>query len=187
MVLEHAGWPDGGEPGHFSAWRDGLARLAELDNVHCKISGLPMALHTMDGAALRPWIDACLETFGADRAFFGSNFPVDSLFGGYARLVEAYLDATRPGAADAQELVSRRPPLRNRDPPEGRPVQPCGWKRLTVSATIAGLLPPSISIVDRSTAWTPPPAASFVSCSTVVTRTRDPTGTGAGKRTLFRP
>ncbi len=85
VVLEHAGWPDGGEPGHFSAWRDGLARLAELDNVHCKISGLPMALHTMDGAALRPWIDACLETFGADRAFFGSNFPVDSLFGGYAR------------------------------------------------------------------------------------------------------
>jgi predicted TIM-barrel fold metal-dependent hydrolase len=93
VVLEHAGWPDGPGPAEFTAWRDGLAELAGLDNVHCKISGLPMALHTLDAAVLRPWIDACLEAFGTHRAFFGSNFPVDSLFGGYDRLLDAYLSA----------------------------------------------------------------------------------------------
>jgi L-fuconolactonase len=105
VVLEHAGWPDGAEPAHFSAWRDGLASLAALTNVHCKISGLPMVLHTLDGKALRPWIETCLELFGTDRTFFGSNFPVDSLFGTYAQLVDAYLDATGGLTPDERERV----------------------------------------------------------------------------------
>jgi L-fuconolactonase len=93
VVLEHAGWPDGAEPAQYAAWRDALTALAALDNVDCKISGLPMSLHTLDGAVLRPWIETCLSVFGTARAFFGSNFPVDSLFGTYRQLAEAYLDA----------------------------------------------------------------------------------------------
>jgi len=94
VVLEHAGWPDGGDKDQFTAWRDGLTRLAALDNVDCKISGLPMALHTLDAGTLTPWIRTCLEVFGVGRSFFGSNFPVDSLYGSYAQLAETYLSAT---------------------------------------------------------------------------------------------
>ncbi|MEV0595792.1 amidohydrolase family protein [Nonomuraea cavernae] len=105
VVLEHAGWPDSADPEHLPVWRDGLTALAQLDNVSCKISGLPMALHTMDAATLRPWIETCLEVFGTDRAFFGSNFPVDSLFGTYARLVGAYLSATSGLSAAERDQV----------------------------------------------------------------------------------
>jgi predicted TIM-barrel fold metal-dependent hydrolase len=94
VVLANAGWPEGAEAAHRREWAGGLAKLARLDNVTCKISALPMTLHTLDAAALRPWIDTCVDTFGVDRAFFGSNFPVDSLFGPFARLAEAYLAAT---------------------------------------------------------------------------------------------
>jgi predicted TIM-barrel fold metal-dependent hydrolase len=94
VVLANAGWPDGAEDAQRREWAGGLAKLAKLDNVTCKISALPMTLHTLDAAALRPWIDTCVDTFGVDRAFFGSNFPVDSLFGPFAQLAEAYLAAT---------------------------------------------------------------------------------------------
>ncbi|WP_433377873.1 amidohydrolase family protein [Streptosporangium sp. CA-115845] len=105
VVLEHAGWPDSADPAHLAAWRDGLAALARLDNVSCKISGLPMALHTLDGTVLRPWIETCLDVFGTNRTFFGSNFPVDSLFGTYAQLVDAYLGATSGLTAAERDQV----------------------------------------------------------------------------------
>ncbi|MFC5813800.1 amidohydrolase family protein [Nonomuraea harbinensis] len=105
VVLEHAGWPDGGDPDQFTAWRDGLTRLASLANVDCKISGLPMSLHTLDAETLRPWIQACLEVFGVDRSFFGSNFPVDSIFGGYDKVAEAYLGATGDLTAAERDRV----------------------------------------------------------------------------------
>lgn len=78
FVLEHAGWPGGAEPEQFRQWREAIAALAAFDNVDCKISGLGMALRTTDPARLRPFVETCLDLFGVDRCFFGSNFPVDS-------------------------------------------------------------------------------------------------------------
>ncbi|GAA2130101.1 amidohydrolase family protein [Actinomadura napierensis] len=92
VVAEHTGWPDGQEP--FQDWRDGMARLAALPNVHCKISGLGMALRTMAVEDLRPYVESCLELFGIDRCFFGSNFPVDGVGGTYAELLTAYQEIT---------------------------------------------------------------------------------------------
>ena len=53
-----------------------------------------MALRTTDPDRLRPWIETCLELFGVDRCFFGSNFPVDSVAGTYADLIAAYREIT---------------------------------------------------------------------------------------------
>ncbi|MFC0527278.1 amidohydrolase family protein [Phytohabitans kaempferiae] len=105
VVLANAGWPEGGEAEQRREWADGLAKLSRLDNVTCKISALPMTLHTLDAAALRPWIDTCVDTFGVDRAFFGSNFPVDSLFGPFAQLAEAYLAATESLGEDERAAL----------------------------------------------------------------------------------
>ena len=79
----------------FQTWRSGLARLARCPNVMIKLSGLGMRLggfgfesapqapsSTTLAAAWRPWIQTCLETFGAARCMYGSNFPVDK--GSYA-------------------------------------------------------------------------------------------------------
>mgnify|MGYP000423044766 CR=1 FL=1 len=41
-------------------------------------------------AALRPWIETCIEAFGADRCMFQSNFPVDKGMCSYAVLWNAF-------------------------------------------------------------------------------------------------
>ena len=41
---------------------------------------------------IKPIVDVCLDQFGEDRCMFGSNFPVDSLYSDYERLVHSYQD-----------------------------------------------------------------------------------------------
>ncbi|GAA4479951.1 amidohydrolase [Rhodococcus olei] len=91
VVLEHAGWPIAATD--FDDWSAALARLGERPNVHCKISGLGMTLHTLDAAVQRPWVQRCLDVFGPRRAMFASNFPVDRMYGEFDRLYDGYLDA----------------------------------------------------------------------------------------------
>jgi predicted TIM-barrel fold metal-dependent hydrolase len=74
----------------FRRWREGLQDLARCPNVSVKLSGLGMRLggfgfELRDRApssqqlaeAWRPWIETCIEAFGAGRCMVGSNFPVD--------------------------------------------------------------------------------------------------------------
>ena len=56
----------------------------------------------------------------------------------------------------------------------------------TVSTMAAGLSPPSRSMVIRVVACTPP-GTSFASSTSPRPRSREPTGTGAGKRTFSVP
>jgi hypothetical protein len=59
-------------------------------------------------------------------------------------------------------------------------------KRTTSWATQTGLLPPSRS-TTASTVSCAPPGMGSTADSVAVARTLDPAGTGAGKRTRFRP
>lgn len=96
IVLDHVGGPLGIGPYRgrrdevFADWRHWMARLAAYPNVDVKLSGFGMRLFGFDFAArpappssadlaeaLRPYAETCIEAFGADRAMFGSNFPVD--------------------------------------------------------------------------------------------------------------
>jgi L-fuconolactonase len=90
VVLEHVGWPSAVDDGYYREWKKGIALLATLPNIHCKLSGIAMTTHTFDTSAARPWYEYALEQFGAARCFFGSNFPVDALFGSYSDLVASY-------------------------------------------------------------------------------------------------
>jgi len=73
FVLDHVGKrpPDGG------AWAEGVAALAELPNVTCKLSGV-LTEFDPEGTVAH-----ALEWFGADRCMFGSDWPVCLLAGGY--------------------------------------------------------------------------------------------------------
>lgn len=108
VVLEHAGWPTAPEePGHFEFWRTGIAALAANGNMACKLSGLAMSLHSITAAAMRPWIEACIEEFGMDRCCFASNFPVDGLFGSFDDLYGAYREISAGlGAEDQRKLFA---------------------------------------------------------------------------------
>lgn len=90
VVLEHAGWPEATDADRRADWRRGLEALAEHPGLVVKLSGLGMVTHVIEPEALRPWVAACLETVGPERLAFGSNFPVESLFGTFAGQIDAY-------------------------------------------------------------------------------------------------
>jgi predicted TIM-barrel fold metal-dependent hydrolase len=83
-------------------WRRSMTRLADLPHVSCKISGLLMPIlgwgfHDAPPAdadrivtKLRPLVDFLIETFGAQRCMFASNFPVDKVSTSWETLYEAF-------------------------------------------------------------------------------------------------
>jgi L-fuconolactonase len=50
--------------------------------------------------AWKPYIDACVEAFGANRCMIGSNFPVDRQTANYTTLWNAYKLATQAYSKD---------------------------------------------------------------------------------------
>jgi predicted TIM-barrel fold metal-dependent hydrolase len=106
IVVEHAGWPRSDDPDEFALWQRGISALGALgENVHCKLSGLAMPLHSTAADALRPWIEHCLDAFGVDRCMFASNFPVDAMHGTYDELYSGFDDVTSGLDADARDKL----------------------------------------------------------------------------------
>lgn len=77
--------------GHYSGWRRDMAALAELPNVHCKLSGLLTERGEQKPQAVRPYAETILELFGSQRVIFGSDWPVLRLAGDY----QEWLDVCR--------------------------------------------------------------------------------------------
>jgi predicted TIM-barrel fold metal-dependent hydrolase len=95
VVVEHVGWPRSDTDEERAAWLTGITALAAVgDNVHCKLSGLAMAVGSMHVDALAAWIEPAIEIFGVDRCLFASNFPVDGMHGTLAELWSAYAAIT---------------------------------------------------------------------------------------------
>ncbi|HVH80568.1 MAG TPA: amidohydrolase family protein [Stellaceae bacterium] len=86
-----------------ATWRASMAELAKCPNVFVKIGGMlnrgaavdfrplpaPPSSETW-AAAWRPYVEPCIELFGAERCNFESNFPVDKMGTGYATLWNAF-------------------------------------------------------------------------------------------------
>ncbi|MEW4569019.1 amidohydrolase [Tautonia sp. JC769] len=77
FILDHCGNPDV-QAADLSAWRDDLSRLADRENLVCKVSGIvasakPEAWTPDD---LAPIINHVLDRFGPDRVVFGGDWPV---------------------------------------------------------------------------------------------------------------
>ena len=94
VAICHCGSPWDQSTDGLEHWRAGMQRFAELPNVHCKVSGLGMFKHDWEIKDIRPLILDVIEIFGAERVMFGSNFPVDKLYGGYHRIWHAYDEIT---------------------------------------------------------------------------------------------
>jgi predicted TIM-barrel fold metal-dependent hydrolase len=94
VALCHCGSPWHQDRAGLAEWEVGIRRFAELPNLHCKVSGLGMFRPEWTVADARPLLDTVLAAFGTDRVMFGSNFPVDRLYGSYARVWDAYDELT---------------------------------------------------------------------------------------------
>lgn len=95
VALCHCGSPREQDRAGFAAWRDAVAQLAALPQVHCKLSGFGMFDPRWSASSIRPLIETCIALFGAGRCMFGSNFPVEKLARDYRSLWGAYAEVTR--------------------------------------------------------------------------------------------
>lgn len=86
FILDHCGVPsiadnDAPHGEGWIFWRDNIQQLAELPNLNCKISGIPIYAGNPSNLeqALRPYVETVIEHFGWDRVLWGSDFPVCNL------------------------------------------------------------------------------------------------------------
>jgi predicted TIM-barrel fold metal-dependent hydrolase len=111
-----AGIPDlklalchGGSLSDFSAdgralWAAGIAALAALPNILCKVSGFGMFDNHWTDESVKPQFETLLDHFGPARMAFGSNFPVDKLYSDYAS-VWARFDALSAGLSSDERTA----------------------------------------------------------------------------------
>jgi L-fuconolactonase len=109
IVLDHFGGPLGIGPYKdraeevFSHWQGYVEPLASLNNVHFKLGGINMKINGFDWhkkelpptsdqlvTATGRYYDHCIDTFGAERCMFESNFPVDKDSCSYHVLYNAF-------------------------------------------------------------------------------------------------
>jgi L-fuconolactonase len=124
IVLDHAGGPLRMGPYAnrldevYADWRAGIAAVASCPNISVKLGGLGMKIggfHFEDrplppssedlADAWRPFIEPCIELFGAERAMFESNYPVDSLSCSYPILWNAYKRITEGASASEKTAL----------------------------------------------------------------------------------
>lgn len=108
VILNHTGTPILGGPYRDRldevrrTWLASMTELARRDNVFVKLGALPAKFAgtneerglppaSADVAdAWRPWIEPCIESFGARRCMFESNFPVHKNWVSYPILWNAF-------------------------------------------------------------------------------------------------
>ena len=124
VVLDHVGTPlgvasyQGKREARFPGWRDNIRKLAALPNVSVKLGGLAMAFcnfpsflqspaapSTQLADEWRPYIETCIEAFGAHRCMFESNFPVDMGSCTYPVLWNAFKILSKQYSADERTAL----------------------------------------------------------------------------------
>jgi len=102
FVLDHCGVPDiRGDARH--PWKEQVAEMARRPNVAGKISGVVAYADpgTWTVETLRPYVEHTIESFGWDRAVWGSDWPVCTLGGGLLGWVAA-THALLEGASETE-------------------------------------------------------------------------------------
>jgi predicted TIM-barrel fold metal-dependent hydrolase len=105
LCIDHAGFPRSRADEYFEMWRRGMEYAAGAPNVVCKISGLGMCDNAWTVDSFRPWVIGCIEAFGVERSFFGTNWPVDRLYSSYGDVLNAYEEIIGDFSAGEQEAL----------------------------------------------------------------------------------
>jgi L-fuconolactonase len=96
IVIDHGAKPDIAA-GALQPWATDIAALAELPNLHCKLSGLlTEAQEGASGAVLAPYVDHLFACFGPERLMWGSDWPVLELASDYGTWMQCALELCEP-------------------------------------------------------------------------------------------
>jgi L-fuconolactonase len=116
FVLDHAAKPRIAA-GEIEPWGGALRELARRENVVCKLSGLVTEAVWKDWSleTLRPYLDVCVQSFGANRLLAGTDWPVCLLASSYvgwwgvlAEYFSAFSGAEKQGIFGANTLAAYR-------------------------------------------------------------------------------
>lgn len=124
IVLNHSGSPvghssyAGRQPEVHASWMAGMRELATCPNVSIKMGGLLMCLGNFDFTVAprpptseelailwRPYIEPCVELFGAERCMVSSNFPVEKAGAPYGTIWNMFKRVTAGCSADERRLI----------------------------------------------------------------------------------
>jgi len=90
FIVDHTGFPQERTNEYFENWKKSITKVSKVENVIIKVSGLGMAEWSWTTESIRPWVEHCVDSFGVERTIWGSNWPVDKLFGMYESVVYSY-------------------------------------------------------------------------------------------------
>jgi L-fuconolactonase len=93
IVFDHLNQPPIATKEKFGKWGELMRAAASHPSFYAKISGLGTAsgnTAAWTAEELEPYIAFVFEQFGIDRCFFGGDWPVSLLAGGYRRTWQAY-------------------------------------------------------------------------------------------------
>ena len=105
FVLLHAGMLEDRSAEGWRSWRSGMRLLAERPNVVVKLSGLGTFSHECSVHSWQPVARATIDLFGAERSIFGSNFPIESLWTTYDRIVTVMRECVADRTAAQQRRI----------------------------------------------------------------------------------
>jgi L-fuconolactonase len=124
IVLIHCGSPvghssyAGREKENHATWLAGMRDLANCPNVSVKLGGILMNLANFDfmsasapptsqhlATLWRPYIEPCIELFGAERCMVSSNFPVDKAGFGYGTVWNMFKHLTAGCSANEKRMI----------------------------------------------------------------------------------
>ena len=84
------------------AWRRGIEAFVPLDNMYIKCSGPNMFTQRLDRRHMEIQFETVLDMFGADRCYYGSNFPLERLWLSYDELVTTTKEILAKRSAEEQ-------------------------------------------------------------------------------------
>jgi L-fuconolactonase len=124
IILDHVGTPlgigayAGKRDERFDVWRGAIRELAKSPKVAVKLGGLampfcgfpsfmsqPAAPSEQLAKEWGPYIETCIEAFGAERCMFESNFPVDLGSCSYSTLWNAFKRIAAGASADEKTAL----------------------------------------------------------------------------------
>ena len=100
FILDHIGNPDIKNK-LKKPWETGIEKLAQMPNVHCKISGVITRIgKSWTLEKIKPYILYIIEQFGVDRLVYGGDWPVVLQAGSYRTWSRAFEEITRELSAN---------------------------------------------------------------------------------------
>ncbi|WP_170473243.1 amidohydrolase family protein [Ruegeria arenilitoris] len=113
LVLDHCGVPDIAASA-FESWAEGISKIAEMDHVVVKLSGITAYCAPRDYGVdvLRPWVDHILGAFGPSRIVWGSDWPVVNTGSGLPVWIETTRQLLAHLSPDETSAITEKNALR---------------------------------------------------------------------------